>query len=307
MDNRPKVLVLLATYNGSPWISEQILSILGQADVAVRLVISDDGSSDDTLRKVQSFSSDDRVAVTSNSSPSGSAAQNFLWLIRNTSAEGYSHISFADQDDIWCEHKLIRACSALGVRGCGGYSCATKAFWADGRERILRQGDRLTPSDFLFEGAGQGCTYVLTSDFYERLRQFLRGNAKLTRRVHYHDWLIYAVSRAWGETWAFDGEPLVRYRQHHHNDTGAKKSLRGVIKRFSLIRCGWYASQIQQIAEICATAAPTALALKQWYELLLRPRGVRRSSKIVRFCIKGGRRRGSDKAVLVAAALAGWI
>src|SRR6185437_14487000 len=45
----PRVLVLLASYNGARWIGRQIESILAQEAVDVRIVIADDGSSDGTL------------------------------------------------------------------------------------------------------------------------------------------------------------------------------------------------------------------------------------------------------------------
>ena len=44
----PKCVVLMAAYNGIPFISEQIDSILSQAEVDVRLFVRDDGSSDGT-------------------------------------------------------------------------------------------------------------------------------------------------------------------------------------------------------------------------------------------------------------------
>jgi rhamnosyltransferase len=56
---RPRVLVLLAAYNGAKWIVQQIETILNQKCVDVRLVISDDGSSDATLAKVREFAAEE--------------------------------------------------------------------------------------------------------------------------------------------------------------------------------------------------------------------------------------------------------
>lgn len=47
-DDLPRVAVLLAAYNGMPWIEEQISSILAQVDVSVGLFISIDPSTDST-------------------------------------------------------------------------------------------------------------------------------------------------------------------------------------------------------------------------------------------------------------------
>ena len=51
----PKCVVLMASYNGIPFISEQIDSILSQAEVDVRLFVRDDGSSDGTRDLLQRY------------------------------------------------------------------------------------------------------------------------------------------------------------------------------------------------------------------------------------------------------------
>ena len=44
----PRIVVLLATLDGMPWVREQVEGILGQEGVEVRVVVSDDGSTDGT-------------------------------------------------------------------------------------------------------------------------------------------------------------------------------------------------------------------------------------------------------------------
>src|SRR5579872_3268886 len=170
---RPRVLTLMAAFNGARWIADQLESIQRQENVQVRVVIRDDGSTDDTWRRLQALADGDRVRVSASAMPSGSAAQNFFSLIRDNSAAGFDFVALADQDDLWEPDKLYRACRALAQHRAAGYSSATRAFWPDGRERILRQVARPTRSDFLFEGCGQGCTFVMTAEFYERARAYL--------------------------------------------------------------------------------------------------------------------------------------
>ena len=43
-----RIEILMAAYNGAPYIREQSDSILGQTDINWYLTISDDGSTDDT-------------------------------------------------------------------------------------------------------------------------------------------------------------------------------------------------------------------------------------------------------------------
>jgi rhamnosyltransferase len=304
---RSKVLVLLAAFNGSSWIVEQVQSILDQADVDVHLVISDDGSTDSTRTALQAFARDPRVRVTSPVTPTGSAAQNFLQLIRGTPSDEYDFVALADQDDIWDRLKIGRGCSTLAAQRGSGYSCPVTAFWVDGSESLLRQNRSPTRSDFLFEGAGQGATFVLTSEFYDRVRTFLGQQNVRTDDLHYHDWLIYALSRSWNLGWCFDQKPMMRYRQHMNNDTGARSAMAGIAKRVRLIKNRWYSRQLQSLADICIVAAPSNHVIVEWRRLLARSPGFLRRLQIARFCLAGGRRRVLDNVILVAASILGWV
>lgn len=304
---QPRVLVLLAAYNGAKWIVQQVETILNQRSVGVRLVVSDDGSSDDTLATMRNFATDPRVSVVAQPAPTGSAAQNFIWMICNACADEFEFVALADQDDIWQENKLAAACSALEACGAAGYSCAVTAFWEHGPERVLTQKASPKGLDFMFEGAGQGCTFVLQNFFFRRVQEFFRVNAKSLRLLHYHDWAIYALSRSWKLTWHFDMVPMVRYRQHQRNDTGARLSRSGIGKRLRLIKSGWYREQLIVIARICAMAAPADARIAEWNELLAEAPGVSRQIKMARICIMQGRRRTFDNVVLLAAVVGGWV
>lgn len=301
------MLVLLACYNGGRWIGRQIDSILAQEAVAVRCVIADDGSSDETLQEIARFLPTGRVTLSGSGPPTGSAAQNFLRLIRAASAAGFDFVALADQDDVWQPAKLSRACRALGSCASAGYSSATIATWPDGRELILRQAMRVREADFLFEGAGQGCTFVLRVEFYERVRRFVTAHEPLTRAIHYHDWMIYALARSWGQPWTFDPSPSVHYRQHAGNDTGARASTSGVRKRLTLVKRGWYRTQLAAVVSVCAAAAPEKSVIAAWRTAFESRKGWRRRLRLAGFALRAGRRKRLDNAVVVFAALAGWI
>lgn len=304
----PRVLVLIACRNGAAWIGQQLESILNQDDVDLRIVLRDDGSCDDTVAVIARFHADGRLRLCTGRDPTGSAAQNFLTLIRDNPADGFDFIAFADQDDIWFRDKLARACRMLtGSALAWGYSSATLAAWENGRTRPLTHSNRFAAADFLFEGAGQGCTYVLRADFYGRLRTFLIGHRRLTERIHYHDWMIYALARSWGGFWLFDPTPSMCYRQHGRNDTGARWSRAGLLMRFDRIRRGWYRDQLTAIASICAAAAPGHATVKKWMSLFLARSNWHRRVRVALFCLRGARRRRSDNLMIAAAALAGWV
>jgi rhamnosyltransferase len=303
----PRVLVLLAAYNGSRWIREQMKSILGQQGCDLGIAVRDDASTDGTRWELAQFADDERVRIVAANAPSGSAARNFLILIRENPATAFDFVAFADQDDLWKPGKLHRACQMLTASGSAGYSSATVARWEGGRERLLKLAGAPTASDFLFEGAGQGCTFVLTADFYERVRRFLAAHGELTNGIHYHDWLVYALARSWGMQWSFDPVPSVLYRQHGANDTGARYTPSGVTRRFSLIRQGWYRGQLSAIAQLCLAAAPTRPVVTTWNSILRQSDSWRRRLRIAGFCLGGGRRKWLDNAVILFSVLAGWI
>lgn len=108
-DDKPTVLVMMASYNGEKFINEQIDSILEQKDVHVTLHICDDGSSDSTPAICESYASKyDNVLFEVNEVNKG-LAKNFMDMIYDDSALGFNYYAFSDQDDVWLPEKLIHA------------------------------------------------------------------------------------------------------------------------------------------------------------------------------------------------------
>lgn len=303
-----EVLILLAAYNGNPWLIGQVRSILAQKDVSFCLSIGDDCSVDGSINELEIEISDERVYVTRFSVSSGGAGQNFLRILSCADMDSFEYIAFSDQDDYWRPEKLSRAISNLNAFDADGYSSAVTAFWPDGKEKLLVQSANLTDLDFLFEGAGQGCTFVLRRDFAKQIQQFVRSNAALLSNIHYHDWLIYASSRVLGKQWVFDPEPTMRYRQHDGNDTGARGVLGGMRKRLILIKSGWYANQVRQIMAAVSVLDSRGNAIPEdFLGIWNRPRGISRRFLLAILLLKRGRRRTFDRIVLAASSLLGWL
>jgi rhamnosyltransferase len=304
-----RILVLLATYNGSRWIREQLTSILSQEDVEVQVLVADDVSSDGTFRMIEEGWQDDpRVKVHAWEQGSGSAGANFRRLYVHADMRDFDFVALADQDDIWLPRKLISAIDSLRQTGAHGYSCSVRAFWPDGRENILDQNSELQVADFLFEGAGQGCTFVLRQESFVRIQQFCRDHPVEVAALHYHDWLIYLLLRTWGLQWYFDSRVWMRYRQHGGNEIGARGGLKAITRRLERIRDGWYLQQIQAAARLYALAGGQDGRVRQISTVLLEPArgsGFQRRFKISLLLLCHGRRRLSERLVLFAAALAG--
>jgi len=303
----PKVLVLLATYNGEPWLSEQIESILGQRGVAVEIHIGDDNSKDGTRALIAAQWGDDaRVCLRPPAAGSGSAGANFRRMLKESDLSGYDFVAFADQDDFWLPNKLAAAIHSLRQHGAFGYSCAVQAFWPDGREQVLAQVPSGTGADFLFEGAGQGCTFVLHPDLAHRAQLFCLDFPEATEALHYHDWLIYLLARAWQLKWYFDATPWMRYRQHGGNEIGSRGKIGSVLKRLELIRDGWYKRQIIAASRIFMLANNTSALVSNFVDLMFSSNTAGRRVRLATFFLRHGRRRVSDRIVMVISAAAGW-
>ncbi|MFL6721074.1 MAG: glycosyltransferase [Sphingomonas sp.] len=100
----PRVSIAMATYNGGPYIAEQLASFVAQHRQPDELVVCDDGSSDDTVEQIERFAQTAPFAVR---------------IARNAERLGYSDnfakaislcsgdiIFISDQDDRWFATKI---------------------------------------------------------------------------------------------------------------------------------------------------------------------------------------------------------
>jgi len=300
-------LVLLASHEGAQYIRQQLDSILAQTGVEVEILIADDASSDATVDAIRTLNNCEAIHLQQRLVGTGSAAQNFVQLIREADVSRFDYIALSDQDDIWMTGKLRRATDALAASISGGYSSSVVAKWPDGSTSRLRQSARLREADFLFEGAGQGCTFVLTKAFFDRVQGLFRRREDLTAPLIYHDWAIYALARSLNVPWVFDSEPSLWYRQHSNNDTGARGSISGLRRRLQLILGGQYRAQISAVTRLCFELTPESPVLHRWKNCSLQNRPFTTSLRKAIFCFLHGRRRLHDRVLTSLAALARWI
>lgn len=98
----PLVSIVIPTHNRAAAVCEAVASALAQTYPAVEVIVVDDGSTDDTLPRLERrFARDDRVHVVSR--PNGGVA-----AARNTglAASRGDYLAFLDSDDTWSEWKL---------------------------------------------------------------------------------------------------------------------------------------------------------------------------------------------------------
>ena len=105
------VSVCMATFNGSKYLKDQISSILEQLGLQDELIISDDGSSDNTVEIINSFN-DDRIVLLNHERNDKNRKRTYPHYLVSSNFENALKFStgdfifLADQDDIWVENKL---------------------------------------------------------------------------------------------------------------------------------------------------------------------------------------------------------
>lgn len=247
-----KIAVLLASYNGSKWICNQIDSILNQKGVDVSIFISDDMSTDDTIATIQHHYKDNaQIILLKNIGKIGGAAKNFYRLIKDVDFSKFDYISFADQDDIWYDNKLLRAINMIEDKHIDVYSGNVIAFWENGKKVFINKSQAQKKYDFLFSSAGPGCTYVMTKQFLSNFKNHMLVKCVVLDKMHFHDWLLYAYARTHNYKWYIDCEASMMYRQHKNNEFGANSGMKVFKKRWSQARNGWYREQILNVAKFC--------------------------------------------------------
>lgn len=252
MDNKfqKSVAVLMATHNGIQWLGEQIESILNQINVNVTIFISDDSSYDGTFDYLSALAKKNRQVILLPKAKSfGSAAKNFYHLISEVNLKKFSYVSLSDQDDIWNLDKLHSHILLIEKNNAEAVSSNVTAFWANGNEILIDKSQPQKKYDFLFEGPGPGCSFLMTPWLINKVKSHLLVNSSATN-IALHDWLIYAICRAYKKKWIISPISSLRYRQHSSNVLGANSGLKAAYRRFKYIANGWYRNQVRQISEV---------------------------------------------------------
>ena len=241
-----KVAVLMATFNGEKFIEEQIDTIFRQKGVTLNVFISDDGSSDNTLTVIHNLQKKYKNLYILKPHPSNlGPGKNFYRLIKSLPKDDYDFVALSDQDDVWKQEKLSRAVDLLKKLNIDGYSSDVIAVKENLEETAyIKKSYPQKKYDYLFEGPGPGCTFVLNKHLFSKLHDFL---TQTQTNFAYHDWLIYAFARSKKFSWHIDDRPNILYRQHNSNYFGVHKGFLSSINRLRLILNGKWGKKINQL------------------------------------------------------------
>jgi len=242
----PAVEVLLATCNGERFLREQIDSILAQDYENTRILVRDDGSTDSTVAILTEYEQrfPGRFRVMPPGTPTGSARDNFLLLMKESTAE---HICFADQDDVWLGEKVsqtIQAMEELEARWGRNVPLLVftdlrvvdeklamlhNSFW----EHMAIQPERIDRlAKLLVQSVVTGCTAMIN-------RPLLELSLRMPKEASMHDRWFALLASVLGKSSAVKAQTVL-YRQHdrnvlgtgHRNDgTGAGKRTKSFLEQ----------------------------------------------------------------------------
>ncbi len=209
-----RVVVLMSTYQGAPYVVEQLASILAQLPPDGRIVVRDDGSTDGTADKVAALAD---ARITLQRGANIGFVRSFLGLLAQA-PEDADMVMLADQDDVWLPHKIQRAWEHLApLAGTPALYCSRLQL-VDAQLRPLGFTPlRKRPPSFqnaLAENIVTGCTAAMNPAAVKLVCQC--GDVSM---IHFHDWWCYLVVAAFGKV-VYDPQPSVLYRQHGGNVIG---------------------------------------------------------------------------------------
>ena len=270
------VAICMATYNGAPFLEEQIESILKQTYQDWVLFIRDDGSADETVEIIHRYTSeykDKIIQITDASLSGGSAEKNFAAILSWVSRKDcFRYFMFADQDDVWLDSKIEKSLQLMQQHESGGsipLLVHTDLKIVD--QKLSTLGDSffayqaLNPNlvdlrHLLIQNNVTGCTMLINRALNDLLD--LQND-----EVVMHDWWIALTASAFGKVLCLK-EATILYRQHGDNTVGTiRVNAPWYIVRHLLGRC--------RVRDCCKAAAEQAKAFLNAYEDRLSPDQIR--------------------------------
>ncbi|RMN51777.1 Glycosyl transferase, group 2 protein [Pseudomonas syringae pv. apii] len=229
---------MMCTYNGAAYLREQLESFAAQTFSDWVLYVSDDASTDDTLRILSDYQvlwGNQRLVIFNG--PCKGFAENFISLVQRPEIEA-DYFAFSDQDDVWFSDKLERSVNRL-------------EHLDSSKPALYCSRTRLVDADLKVIGVSP--LFSKPPSFKNALVQSLAGantmlinqtaRGLLVRLPEHspliaHDWLTYLLVTGCGGEVCYDAQPCLDYRQHSGNLIGANASTRDRLVRFRKMLSG---------------------------------------------------------------------
>lgn len=238
-----KVCILLAAYNGERFIEEQVKSIISQTYKDWKLIIRDDGSSDNTMLILNSLRMCDKrieIVCDDEEAPLG-AFRNFYRLTEYVH-EHYDpdYVLYADQDDFWFEDKIeillktIEACELeTGNKPILVHSNLqladqnlTHINIKNSRDNVEKINKQTTFNNTIFQNNVYGCTTIANRLLIKKVLE------EYVICENYDHWM--ALNASFYGVIFYLNKKLMLYRQHDQNVTGSYLTRKPYYKKYFL-------------------------------------------------------------------------
>ncbi len=213
MAEKPLVSIVMATYNGEKYLEKQLNSLCQLTYENIELIISDDGSTDNTLSIIERYSDRLNISVYHNDGVHGTTT-NFENGLNHINGE---YVALCDQDDIWMpDHieKLLWQIDDFDI--------------IHGRLTVIDENDKFHPASIMHTNYEiSKVQYTSVEDYLEVPRMLgcaslirasaLKSCLPFPKEIPYHDWWITIKCIMDGKGICFTDEIVTKYRQHGEN------------------------------------------------------------------------------------------
>ena len=207
MNDRNRCSVIMATYNGEMYITEQLESVLKNMKENDELIISDDGSSDNTKKIIQSYMNCNKN-IRLIDGPKSGVTSNFENALRYVQGDV---IFLCDQDDVWSDHKIDTVLSAM----------KDDVTLVMHDAMVIQDEKVIYPSFMQHRGSKVGLFHNIIKNSYIGCcmafkRELLDYILPFPEKICMHDQWIGLVNEKYGKSICIS-DKLIQYRRHGNN------------------------------------------------------------------------------------------
>jgi len=236
----PHIAILMCTYNGAQYLSEQLNSIHDQDYKDWKLYVNDDGSKDNTLKILKDYQKKwGTKKLIIRRGPQKGFCQNFLNIINDKKINADLYF-LSDQDDVWMPHKLSHTLKKIAQLdpAMPFLYCARTTYVTSDAKRILGQSDLfLKPPSFknaIVQSLAGGNTMAFNNTLKKKVRKYPKAE------VVSHDWWLYMLNELKGGLTFYDAESTILYRQHARSLIGANTGFLAKLRRLRMLLSGTF-------------------------------------------------------------------
>ncbi|MCQ4035373.1 glycosyltransferase family 2 protein [Kaistella montana] len=236
------VTILLATYNSSKFLREQLDSLFQQTFREWTLVIRDDGSSDETIAIIKEFQQKfPNILLLEDTNKNIGASKSFMRLLEKTDS---SYYFFCDHDDIWLPNKVKDSLDLMKKTELGNMmkpviihsdlkvvdknlNIISNSFWKSSgiKPNYLENKNLIQVFNCV-----TGCTMLFNKTVKEIAFPYPAS-------IPMHDWWLAIVTLRNNGIIRHIDQPTILYRQHGSNEVGAR-----------MINCSYFIKKLRTIS-----------------------------------------------------------